>query len=457
MKLNILLEEAINNIEVLKQYYNSQIYELINNVKVQGERYKYSIVLEKYLFIKATEAQGIQLPEEMTVLSEKEQSLLDEVLDSFDISEKEDSIAVSYKLKDVNKLENKYELIPDKGVKEYNNILEQPKILGNTTLMMLLIKFEQAIVGIFKYLLEKYPKAYLSNKTVTYSELVEIDLNINEVKEYFIENEVDLIMHLPISDWYRMFQTKHKAMFDFEDNEFEIFKEIYYRRNILVHNNAKVNKVYIENVDETIIKGTKLGAILNSDPDYIKKALDITQIILYATFWGLRKVTEDKEALENKLFDIAFMHMMEEKWIISKFVYNCLVKEEGQSDSVMLVNMINYWISMKNNGEFDLIKEDVERFDVSAKSGQFKVAKYALLNDYSKVTEYLELVIGREILASSVETWPLFLQFRTSEEYLIFKDKHKDLFEIHEYDPDVIENENCEEIDEGMVNNLKNI
>lgn len=75
-----------------------------------------------------------------------------------------------------------------------------------------------------------------------------------------------------------------------------------------------------------------------------------------------------------------------------------------------------------------------------------RFAKYALLDEYDKVSKGLEEILEKEIPAHMVESWPLFIQYRESEEYQEFREIHSDLFQIKEYDPEDIEIEQNDEI-----------
>ena len=65
---------------------------------------------------------------------------------------------------------------------------------------------------------------------------------------------------------------------------------------------------------------------------------------------------------------------------------------------------------------------------------QYAIAKAALLNDYSLVSELLEGWIEKEDMATYyLKTWPLFIDYRLSDEYKKFVESHKDKFEIGAY------------------------
>ena len=227
MFLTVLLEKAIVDLDILQDYYKMQVEYVQKRVDVESEKYKYSIALEKFFFAKVIEKEGFDLGEEIEI-TDIEKDLVDQILEKYEFMNGEDSIAISYKLKDsVEMLENQYEFLPNKGHREYNKLQEQPRILGKTTLMMLIINYEEVIAEIFKHLIMKYPNAYLSTKTVTYAEIMALDVSVKDIKKFFVDNEVETIMRMPLSDWYKIFESRHKAKFNFTNGEFEKFKEIY--------------------------------------------------------------------------------------------------------------------------------------------------------------------------------------------------------------------------------------
>lgn len=447
MEFKILLEQAIDKIQNLREYYECQLTSIYDYLDEELETYKYGVLLEKYFFSKSANLE--------MELSEEELEEINQIVEACEVEDRNDGVVVRYKLKELDEKYKNYELNPQKAVTEYIKLSEQPSILSESTLMMLLVRYEEAIAGIFKYILMEYPDAYLKEKSITYSELMALNTEIKEVKRCFIEKEVDDFMRLPISDWYNVFEQKHKAQFIFENSEFERFKEIYYRRNLVVHNQGKVNDIYIKNVDKSAIDMVEKGDVLEVNREYMFKAFELTQLILYGTFWGLRKLSKDKDELERRMFDKAFKHMENGEWSISEYVYKIMMNEKEQSDADRFCNKVNYWISVKNQGRFEDVKEEISRYDVSAMCGQFKAAKYALLDEYDKVSNVLEKIIGTEIPSCYIEQWPLFIQYRESEEYKMFRDKHMEEFEELGYVPDYLTVSSEEEIVDEYGENME--
>ena len=432
--MTILLNTAITSIQNLEDYYKNQIDNIMEQIELHAPYYKYGVLLEKYFFSRIFEASDIEI-------SEQEREILDNILESFDFQQTEELRVIRYKLKNQNELEKNFELNPHKAQLEYSRLMERPQILNDSMIIMLLVRYEEAISGILKYLINKYPEAYLSEKTITYANLISMNSDIEDVKKRFIEKEVEDIMRQPLSDWYEIFTSKHKAQFDIKSEEFVKFKEIYYRRNLVVHNQSVVNEVYLTNVDTELCNGEEL----NIDVDYLKEAFKLTEKVLYNTFWGLQKVSNEPQQIQHSLFNIGFKHMLKSEWELSEHIYRLLKEEKKQNEADKICNTINYWISIKNQGNLEEILEEIQGFDISARSRDFQVAKYALLDDFKKVSEILEDAIDNEIPTSCVEQWPLFLQYRETDDYVQFRNAHKDLFAIQDYQPEYLNVESDEE------------
>ena len=230
MELGYILQNAALSIESLKDYYFSQVDRITKEIDKKISRFIPGTLIDKYLFAKATHQE--------------------ELLSDITINENESGYSVSYKLNEKFANNPKYEINPTKAAREFRKLSERIDIINNTTLILLLIKYEETIAGIFKYIISKFPSAYLDNKTLSYSEILKINSKLDSVKEVLLEREIDEIMRMPISDWYKILKEKHKINFDNLKEVFPKFKEVYYRRNIIVHNNGKINASYLNGVEK---------------------------------------------------------------------------------------------------------------------------------------------------------------------------------------------------------------
>lgn len=426
MRLSGLLERALRDIDTLEEYYFEQFESTIKRVKKEHEKYKYGLAIYKFLCGRVHEE------EKPHCMSKAEEKFISEEVEI--IEDKQDKKNVQYKLRDPERYA-KYELDPIIANRKAICLLEQPRILNDSVIIMLLIKYENIISGIYKELLKSFPDAYLKEKSITYSEFISMNSNIAEIKKAFIESEIDDFMRRPLKEWYGVFEQKHKLCFEFGE-EFERFKEIYYRRNVVVHNKGIANSSYIEGVSEKYKCNN--GTRLSPTDTYLMDAFNCTRIVLVETFWGFIKLSEDKEDIIDDLFLIGYDYMQKGKWVVSKYIFNALGRIKGQSDADKWVNTVNYYISCKNLEGLDSIRKEVENMDTSLMKPRLSIAKPALLDDNRCVSSILEGIIGIDISVYEVKTWPLLLQYRESEEYKCFINKHADLFEIESCSADDI-------------------
>ena len=419
-----LLEDSINNIDSLNDFYMCQYDYIVRRAVKSKENNKYGLALDKF-FYKQTN------PETEISFSEEEKALIDEILEDYSIKPENDSFQVTYKLKDSFSKEG-FEIDPVKAREKAICLYQQQKYLSESVLMMLLIKYEESISSIFRYIIEKYPQAFLSKKSITYSELISMKTDFEGIKRRFVDNEIDEIMREPISDWYSAFETKHKASFLFADNLFDRFKEIYYRRNLVVHNQGKVNDIYLTYVKNT---SAKVGDILYVDRKYLQEAFSLTSLILVDTCFGLRGLADDKGELASWIInEYGYKCLVEKKWEKAKYIYKVVLQDKTVLAADFIVATINYWIATKNIDGVSAIQEEVNSLDVSSLRLSFATAKHALLNNHKEVSELLdECLEKRELSANSIKTWPLFNEFRESDEYSKFIEKHKKEFEFGSY------------------------
>ena len=122
---------------------------------------------------------------------------------------------------------------------------KQNEILYSGSLILLVTYFENTIAKIFKEDLQNHPKRMsLDTKMVSYK-ILEMSNNIEDVREYLIENEVASMMYKSLADWMDYFKKNIKLHLKYVISILPELTEIIARRNIIVHNNSIVNNIYL--------------------------------------------------------------------------------------------------------------------------------------------------------------------------------------------------------------------
>lgn len=428
-----ILIDSLMEIDSLEEYYFSQKKSVAQNVKNSLKKYKYGITLHRFFWnrILQDNPSFVDTSELATLeLSIAEKETVEKLLQDYQLDTTGNAVQISYKLKpDFN--ESSIETDPIKAIHEVRKLIQQPDILNGTTIMMLLIRYESMIAHVFRCLIEQYPNAYLADKSITFSEWMNYD-STEDIKECFINREIEDIMRKPLADWYKAIESKHKIHFLFKD-EFDVFKEIYYRRNLIVHNQGIVNEVYKRFLPDSTLK---IGEQVKIDSEYIEKAFVIVRKVIVRTVWTVRKVECDETELESELFDYAFDCLQQEKWEISEYIFRMLLEDKKLPEIDQMVNQVNLWIAIKNLRGMTEIEEEIRNLDVSAKKKLFAIAKSALLDEHETVTKLLDKAIDNDISSTSIKTWPLFKQYRETEWFKNFVNNHSSSFERERFEQD---------------------
>lgn len=419
------LKRSLLCIDSIGEYCESMDRYLVESIDKQMRKYNKALVIEKFFLSKIHEDAEI-------VLSSEEKSLIDRVLNDYEIKKDGESISVTYQL-NRNAVSDTDEKNIGVAMDEARKLIQRPELLRESSLIMLLIRFEDAISGIVECLIRKYPEAYLSKKTISFSELISIGTDIENVKERFVRNQIEEFMRSSLSDWYKTLSGKHNVCFSFlEKDVFERFKEAYYRRNIIVHNGGVVNADYIK---QTSNESVDVGEKLVVDREYIADTCSASKIVIIGTFWYLRDALGLGTSFERMLFDYGYECLVREQWDVARYINESLLENKNQDYSDILCEKINRWIAIKNNEGLDCIKDEIDGLDTSAMNPMYIAAKYALIDDFDMVTKCLDKAIGHEVPAWTVKEFPLYRQYRDSVQYDEFVGRHEEMFSEENYEP----------------------
>lgn len=296
---------------------------------------------------------------------------------------------------------------------------------------MLLASYEITIASIFKVLIYKSPQIYINEKSLTYSEILGFNSDLDEIKRRLIERETDEFMRRAIKDWYDHFKTKYKVDVLSSCDVFDEFREIYYRRNIIVHNQGIINEVYAKEIGNNC----KIGERVSVNKKYFENAISKTLIMIYQTIWCIKKVFNDDDIdLANFMYEQGYEYMVKKRWDVSSYIFKTILNSNNASEYDKMCWQVNYWVSIKNSIGLDSIIDDINNKDVTALDRTFIAAKYALLDDFKHLNDILEELINNSIPANYIKEWPLFLQYRKTDLYKNFVKNHANEFNEARFD-----------------------
>lgn len=313
-----------------------------------------------------------------------------------------------------------YTEVPKDIKKKYREIEikeKQTDILYSGSLMLLVTYFENLISGVMKKDFIKHPERIsLDEKSVSYKMLTDFG-NINDVKEFLIDQEVTNKMYCSYSEWKVFFEKKMKLEVLFWNSNFSQIQEIIARRNIFVHNNGVINNIYISLVGNKDGK-LHIGDTILINREYIDKAINILEyagVSLAIEAW-IKEYANDENEVKNIIDFIFEEYLVCERWEIAKQLYEICLKSNKICDADRILCQINCWQCYKWLGQYNEIEKAVSEVDVSALRPVYNLGILALKEEYKEFFKYYDR--QDDIGEAELKEWPLFSALRRSEEYI---------------------------------------
>lgn len=437
-------KRSITEIDSLMSFLDISIKAIAESEQAFEKEYKYGVIISD-AFNSIFEEEDIEKQKEK-IKKVKNIDLHDgiKIKDILDISISDDDIREDSLFKFSFSPPEKYGI---KGKyynpKEVENkrcmCISQRRMLSLAILSNLIIIFESYLSTIYEMLVLIQNDNYLKGKQIYISEILNND--INKIIHKTVRDEVEQNMYDSLKTLDKM---KDNSGFNI-DRYIKIrkqFEEIYYRRNVYVHNNGIANEIYFSKVDKKYLDELKLGEYLLCDEKYLRSSIQCTKKVLCSMFYEIlhTEICTNDEPY-NYLGDcIGFNALCSKEYEVAEYIFFILKSHKGFEYRNKAIYLVNYMNALKQQGK-DISKE-LSLFDVSALQNEFRIAKLCLQDKYEDAYKLLAETYPNTFDATSIRDWPLFIGFRKTEYYQTFKEAH--LSDFNEFTFKDTNSEKCE-------------
>ncbi len=293
---------------------------------------------------------------------------------------------------------------------------KHPELLRRSALISLVSIVEWYTSEILHIFARNQPQIFdHTEKEITLQELVSFK-SIEEAKSYYIEAKVESVLRGSIADWLKFLSSRvHLSMTYVQDLQQEL-EEVCNRRNLLVHNGGVVNKIYLSKTKNTNLNE---GEEVHVTRDYLDRSVALFEsifILIAAEWW--KRVAGDDESRSELLTEISLEAINEERYQTGEWLSKFVMYDKGLSEKSRLIGQVNYWQARKWTGQFEEVKTEIERFDVSAKEPIFLTVKNVLLGKLDEAFKEIDILIERQELSiDSLHEWPIFREVRLDERF----------------------------------------
>lgn len=270
------------------------------------------------------------------------------------------------------------------------------------------------------------PELYRTlNKAVSFDIIMAAE-NIDVIKKKILDDEIESFRRESYVAQFENLERRFKLGTLTNFSYWKAFVEYTQKRNVLMHCDGIVSEQYIQVCKKAGIKDKqlpKVGERLKLESVDVLVASHIigqTGIMLAYTLWN-KLFPKDRESLDQNLHNLCFEFLMEESWLhgadVGEFIENSLPPNDAATAKM---NIINLAIAYKATKKSDRLNETLSKVDWSLLSLDFRLAESVLLDQYDKAATYMKKIgaEGDYIRRGSYHEWPLFREFRNSEEFL---------------------------------------
>ena len=298
------------------------------------------------------------------------------------------------------------------------------ELLYKSAFIMLVSYFDFLISDLIHYFYQRYPES-LSGKelSITLHELKLCD-HLTEAMDYIVNKEADKVLYdsLECQKGY----LKKYLKIDIKENiiHWDKVNEAIERRNIIVHNNSKINRRYLKSIDLSIIpektKDLKEGKEIGINEDYFTIVFDeilIAGIILIQNCWRKWR-KDDVDGADDQLNSCMYDALSQEKWTVAERLGLFSKECEVFNESHRFYLDINYCQSLKWQNKKDNLEKELVKFDTSTLSPKYRLALYALKSDKNNFYKSIEgAIIVDKMEEDDFMKWPLFRELRKEPKY----------------------------------------
>ena len=418
-----LLIESEKDIESLENYYLVSNKAILEEIQKKEKDKEYAIKCLKYLYeifeCKSEEDRIKKIAE----INERPFCKNKKFKDIYLIESASDKV-INFGM--LANLKDKDKYLPGEVAPLLKSFACMMTISSSSILSSEIMLFEKFLSHLFKTLITKNPSAYFTNQTVTIQDLLKtnsasiVNHEINKLVEKEMFDSIQVI---------RKIEEKENISLDSFEKIVKSFSEIYYRRNLFIHNDGVINEIYISKVGKK--KGIKVGERLGCDKEYIEESIVVIQkLMFYACFSILGKDEKDfDETLVNIIQDFCFRSLKNERYKLCEAMYKYLSKYRKIDLSVRKSFYVNYLICLKEQQKDDEFKTALPKLESMADDVLYTIALLLLENKNDSVYNLIQTHYNESnfITAVEIKEWPLFKWFRKTDYYQrLIQDHEKD-------------------------------
>lgn len=301
------------------------------------------------------------------------------------------------------------------------------EILPRSFLVSLISQYDYFLGRILRCLYYLKPDLlHSSERTLTFSQLLEFG-DIQAAREYLIVKEIETLLRKSHVEQFEWLENKFSMPLRTELPSWPHFVELTQRRNLFTHSNGVVSSQYLNVCDKHEVRfgdaRPAVGTTLPCPSEYFQQAFECTFEIgvkLAQVLW--RKVRPDQIADADKsITGMSFELLLSEEYalLIRLLDFFTHTLKQWSSDELRRIVTVNHAQAHKWSGNNEAALKLIDKEDWTASAHHFKLAAAVLRDQFDEAAKLVKQIgISDAVAKKDYEEWPLFREFRKSEQFL---------------------------------------
>ncbi|KKU50449.1 MAG: hypothetical protein UX71_C0001G0104 [Parcubacteria group bacterium GW2011_GWA1_47_10] len=293
----------------------------------------------------------------------------------------------------------------------------QAHLFSKNTIVSMVSTIDILLSKLFSFYYKKYPKKLsLENQSIRFEELENIE-NVEEAQKFLIDREIEtLLIEQGLDRKLKVLRKDMALNLDPINKNLEDLKKLIKIRNLIVHNEGRMDKEYIKKY------GDKKSE-LNKDIIIADKYLNDSLLLLY--FIGTYIIQEaqlnfSEEIKKKNFLLINPLHYLvkHEQYHLLRPIYNFISNPKINASEKKYI-VINYCTGLKKQGKkLQDIEKVLELEDWSLTRDDFDMCKAALLDKHTVFYKYLKkLIKAKTVGKEEIDDWAIFAFYKNKSEF----------------------------------------
>lgn len=234
--------------------------------------------------------------------------------------------------------------------------------------------------------------------------------SIDEARNALVTLKIEALLRESVDEWGKWLKRMINISLDNVIDDWPTMREIFSRRNMLVHTDGRISKRYLDELSRSgmSVENMNIGESLSPSVEYLQTSLQrlvALEILLTFHVWSRLHKDQLDKASQWLAGNLDFL-ISRKMWYSVSLIANQFGNVQCQR-TIKLNVQVNGWLARKKQEGLMSIKDDVSLWDVSALEPKYRLIKNLLL-DSVKPEDLEEVAHKANFTRFEIATNPLF-------------------------------------------------